>query len=79
MEAINITAYTDDDAQIEAIKAIFKAMKIKFELSRDTDASSKSPYNADFVAKVQQSKREYKNGDYVSVDKEDLKSFLGLE
>lgn len=33
MQAINITAYTEDDSQIEAVKAFMKALKIKFEIA----------------------------------------------
>jgi len=33
MKAINITAYTEDASQIEAIKAVFKAIKIKYKIS----------------------------------------------
>jgi hypothetical protein len=33
MQVINITAYTEDDSQIEAVKAIMKALKIKFEIA----------------------------------------------
>lgn len=32
MQVINITAYAEDDSQIEAVKAIMKALKIKFEI-----------------------------------------------
>lgn len=35
MEAINITAYTNDASQIKAIKAVMKALKIKFEITKD--------------------------------------------
>lgn len=33
MQAINITAYTEDASQIEAVKAFMKALKIKFEIA----------------------------------------------
>ncbi|MRX38566.1 hypothetical protein GJU43_04715 [Flavobacterium sp. LC2016-23] len=32
MQAINITAYTKDASQIEAVKDFMKALKIKFEI-----------------------------------------------
>ena len=35
MEAINIKAFTEDSSQIEALKAFMKALKIKFEVSKD--------------------------------------------
>ncbi|CAA9196797.1 hypothetical protein FLA105534_01322 [Flavobacterium bizetiae] len=33
MQAISITAYTEDASQIEAVKAFMKALKIKFEIA----------------------------------------------
>ena len=72
MQTINITAYTEDDSQIEAIKAIMKALKIKFEISKE------KPYNPEFVAKIEKSKQEFKDGKSTRVKKEDLQSFLGL-
>lgn len=36
-------------------------------------------YNDDFVAHVEKGREDYKNGDFVSVEKENLKGFLGLE
>lgn len=33
MQAINITAYTEDASQIEAVKAFMKELKIKFEIA----------------------------------------------
>ncbi|WP_293904875.1 MULTISPECIES: DUF2683 family protein [unclassified Sphingobacterium] len=35
MKAVVITAYTDNAAQIEALKAFMKALKIKFELAKE--------------------------------------------
>lgn len=78
MEVINITAYPDDSSQIEAIKAIFKAMKIKFELSGIDENESNSPYDVAFVEKIKKSKKEYEEGNFITVDKKDIDSFLGL-
>lgn len=72
METINIKAYTDDSAQIDALKAFMKALKIKFELTND------KPYNAEFVAKINNSKKQAENGETTRVKKEDLKQFLGV-
>jgi phosphoribosylamine-glycine ligase len=72
MQTINITAYTEDASQIEAVKAFMKALKIKFEISKE------KPYNPEFVAKIEKSKQEFKDGKSIRVKKEDLQSFLGL-
>lgn len=56
MEAINITAYPSDISQIEAIKAVMKALKIEFVVAKE------KPYNPEFVAKIQKSRQDYKEG-----------------
>jgi geranylgeranyl pyrophosphate synthase len=56
MNAINITAYPSDNSQIEAIKAVMKALKIKFQINDD------KPYNPEFVAKIKKSKQDYLDG-----------------
>ena len=73
MEAINIIAYPSDMSQIVAIKAVMKALKIKFEVSKE------KPYNPEFIAKIQKSHQDYKDGNFVTVEKENFKTFLGLE
>ncbi len=50
-----------------------KALKIKFEVGKE-----EAPYNPEFVAKITESDRQYKKGNYTTVKKEDLKEFLGL-
>lgn len=59
--------------QVNALKAFMHALKIKFEVSMEEG------YNPDFVAKIEESRQQYKKGEYVSVEKKDIKSFLGLE
>jgi hypothetical protein len=74
MKAQNIIiAHPNSNEQIEAIKAFMKALKIKFEVSKE------SVYNADFVKKIEKSKKEFENGEFTRVEKEDLQNFLGLE
>jgi len=70
MKAINITAYTDDTSQIEALKAVMKALKIKFELTK-----GENPYNPEFVEKIQQGDEDLKNGKGRVVTLEELDSF----
>ena len=64
METITITAHTANNTQIVAIKAFMKALKIKFEVSKEiakevTENISKeateeteSPYDPEFVKKI---------------------------
>lgn len=58
--------------QENALKAFIKALKMKFEIARD------KPYDPDFVAKINESRQQVKDGKTTRVKKEDLKAFLGL-
>ena len=69
MNTINIKAYTNDAAHIEAVKAFLKALKIKFELSKEQDEDS---YNPEFVAKIQKSRQDYKEGKGRTITIEEL-------
>lgn len=69
MEAINITAYTNDEKQIEALKAFMKALKIKFEIKKEDN-----PYNPEFVEKIRQGDEDLKNGKGRTVTLEELDS-----
>jgi hypothetical protein len=72
MQIINFTAYTEDASQIEAVKAIMKALKIKFKVSKQI------AYNPEFVAKIEKSEKDIQEGKTTRVKKEDFKEFLGL-
>ncbi|MDO5522896.1 MAG: hypothetical protein Q4G48_02495 [Bacteroidia bacterium] len=69
MESINIKAHTNDASQIEALKAFMKALKIKFEIT-----SQQSPYDLEFVEKIQQGDEDLKNGKGRPVTLEELDS-----
>lgn len=56
MKAINIKAYPTDSSQIDALKAFMKALKIKFEVSKDL------PYKQEFVDKIEQGDQNFANG-----------------
>lgn len=68
-----IIIHPQTDEQVNVIKAFMKALKIKFEISK------KNLYSDDFVSKIEKSKKEFENGDFKRVDKNDLKNLLGLE
>ena len=59
-----ITAYTDDALQIEAVKAIMKALKIKFEISTE------KPYNPEFVNMVLEAEQAIIQGNGLTVTSE---------
>jgi hypothetical protein len=54
METFTIKAYTTDSSQISAIKAFMKALKIKFEMTKD------KPYNTSFIDMVLGAEKEIK-------------------
>ena len=66
MEAINIKAFTTDSSQIVALKAFMKALKIKFEVSKEV------PYDADFVSKIGESRKQAKAGIVVKIALDDI-------
>jgi len=67
-------AHPKTSEQINALRAFLQALKIKFEVSKEDDN-----YDPDFVAKIEESREQYKKGEYISVEKKDIKKFLGLE
>lgn len=66
-------AHPTTSEQVSALKAFMQALKIQFEVSK------KDSYNPDFVDKINESKNQYENGDFISIEKKDIKNFLGLE
>lgn len=67
MQIINITAHTEDASQIEAIKAVIKAFKIKFSISKTT-----STYDPDFVAKIEESRKQALDGKTVKINLDEI-------
>lgn len=66
MNAINFRVYPDDMEQLRAIKSVFKAFKVKFEVDEE------KPYNPEFVQRVLLAKEEIKQGKGVKIATEDL-------
>jgi hypothetical protein len=67
-----VIAHPKDDEQTVTLKAVLKALKIKFEVAKEM------PYNKKFVTKILESSKQAKNGKVTRVKKENLKEFLGL-
>lgn len=59
--------------QVSALKAFMQALKIKFEVSKGES------YDPEFVAKIKESRKQYENGNFISIEEEDIKNFLGLK
>jgi hypothetical protein len=68
METIHITASSVDATQLEAIKTILKALKIKFSLKKEKE----SPYDPDFMAMIRQGEEDLKNGKGIKITMEEL-------
>ena len=74
MKAQNVLiAHPENEEQINTLKVVMNAMKIKFEISK------KEEYNPEFVAKIQRSRKQYEEGKFISLDKNDLKKYMGIE
>ncbi len=56
--------------QLNAIKAFMKALKIKFEISKE------ETYNPEFVEKILESKKQIDEGKFTEVKAENLNSFI---
>ena len=65
--------HPESEEQTRALTAFVKALKIKFEIS-----TKEEPYNPDFVAKIEKSRKQAKEGQVTRMSKEELQNFLGL-
>ena len=61
-----ILVHPENQAQLKAVKAILKALKIGYE------TTAESPYNKKFVEKIQKSRSEYKSGKSRRVSLDDI-------
>ena len=69
MQTENIfTAHPTTADQINALIAVVKAFKIKFEVTQE------KPYNPEFVAKILQGDEDIKNGRGIKMSVEEFKS-----
>jgi phosphoribosylamine-glycine ligase len=69
MQTINIIAHTEDASQIEAVKAFMKALKIKFELTKQED-------NSTFIEEMQNSLNQVQQIKTGKLPKQSAKEFL---
>ncbi|RAR49647.1 DUF2683 family protein [Flavobacterium lacus] len=75
MTPLNITIHPLDDAQIEAVKAFMKALKIKFEISKEKPFSLSGEQKKQLDDQVGLDKKYYTDAETVYSD---LKSKYGL-
>ena len=75
MNAENIfIAHPENADQLSALKAIVKALKIKFEVKK----AKEDVYDSEFIAKIQESKKDFEEGKYTRVKQSDLQDYLGV-
>ncbi|MFN5443069.1 MAG: DUF2683 family protein [Crocinitomicaceae bacterium] len=67
------TIHTDDEEQLKALKAVLKALKIKFEVGKE-----EKPYDSKFVSKIQKSQKQLREGKTTKISTDQLDEFLGL-
>lgn len=65
-----ITIQSDDKEQLNALKAVLKALKMKFEVSQE------KTYNAEFVEKIVKSRKEIQEGKGTILRLEELNSLF---
>lgn len=60
-----LIVHPDSKEKLTTLKALLKALKISFE-------EEKSPYNAEFVEKINRSKKDFNSGRYAAIKTTDL-------
>ncbi len=67
MKAQNVLiAHPNNANELGVIKAFFEALKIKFEVAEE------SPYNPEFVAKIQKSRKQAMEGKTVKISLDEI-------
>lgn len=66
MKTQPIIVHPANDEEMNIIKVFFEALKIKFEVARD------SPYDPDFVVKIERSRKQAAEGQAVKIDLDDV-------
>ncbi|MFB0908936.1 MAG: 3-dehydroquinate dehydratase [Spirosomataceae bacterium] len=70
MTAINITAYTENSEQIEAVKAVIKAFKIDYKITNVEERES--IYKPEFIEMIKQGEKDLAEGKGISMTMEEL-------
>ncbi len=66
--------HPENAEQFSALKAFVKALKMKFEIKTE-----EKPYNPEFVKEILESKKQYENGEYITLNQEELKNYFDLK
>jgi len=63
--------HTEDD-KIQIIKDFLNSIKVKFETKTTSREEEESPYDPQFVAKIERSRQQLKEGKVTRIKTEDL-------
>jgi hypothetical protein len=66
MKTRDIIVHPSNAQEMSVIKAFFEALKIKFEVAKD------SPYDPEFVDKIEKSRKQAAEGKTVKIDLDDI-------
>lgn len=66
MKTQDIIAHPANAQEMSVIKAFFEALKIKFEVAKD------SPYDPEFMDKIEKSRKQASEGKTVKIDLDDI-------
>jgi hypothetical protein len=61
-----LIAHPSNEQEMNTIKAFFEALKIKFEVTKDT------PYDPEFVSKIERGREDYRNNKGISISIKEL-------
>ena len=64
----SLIVYPSNDEQLNVVKTILEALKVKFELTENVTS------NPEFVAKIQKARQDYNNGKGKEYTSEQLKA-----
>lgn len=66
MKTQDIIVHPSNAQEMSVIKAFFEALKIKFEVAKD------SPYDQEFADKIEKSRKQAAEGKTVKIDLDDI-------
>ena len=72
----SITIYPKNEKQKSLLKSLLEEMKVRFEIGKSDESTVLT--EDEFIAKIDKSIEQVKNGQVTRIAKEDLKDFLGL-
>ncbi|TQM49422.1 hypothetical protein BDE36_1127 [Arcticibacter tournemirensis] len=63
----SFVVHTENIEQAKTVKAVLKALKVKFEKLK-----GEKSYSPEFVAKIKQSEKDFEEGNYTTISLDDI-------